>query len=436
MAKLTRFLQKQFASAAGLNQIGKFGSLAAGTPQYTTDADEVQDLSNFLGGWYDAIVGNNAPAIQDMNGLFFLAFRQLAYLFQAGIAEYNSETTYYIGSVVSTSSGTYYQSIADDNLNNAVTDTTKWRMWLQPDSSSLIRNLGITATVASNALTVAITNKSGGALSTTDFATVGYRSSTATLGQYAMANIPAGISMVVSNGSTLGQRANIASYIYVYLIWQGSAFEVALSRTYYDPGSLVSTTAEGGSGGADSSALMYSTTARANVPCIPVGRLFNSQATPGAWVSAMTEIALTPFEVKPVAAKATLTGNQAIGTTAFVKVAFAQVTGTNDFDPWFLFDTANNRFIARKAGPMTFYAQLTTNNYTSNEVGLIEIRKNNVSAAQGANSMAATNLYMIQSITLDLAVGDYVEVFMKSTADTAYDVLATSTLTYFMATEG
>lgn len=125
MAKLTRVLQKIFGSTAGVNEIGKFGSLAAGSPVTTTDPVVIQALSEFTDGWFSAVMGENSPAIEDVNAIDFLYSRQLAYLFQAGVAEWEVGTTYYTGSLVS-SAGAMYQSLVDNNTGNALTDATKW----------------------------------------------------------------------------------------------------------------------------------------------------------------------------------------------------------------------------------------------------------------------------------------------------------------------
>lgn len=125
MSKITRAYQKLFASSAGGTQLGKFGSLAAGTPVYTNDPTLIQSLAAFVNGWYAAIVGNNSPPIQDMNSLFYLAFRQIAYNLQQGIPEWDATTDYHIDGFCS-SGGVIYKSLVNDNLNNAVTDTTKW----------------------------------------------------------------------------------------------------------------------------------------------------------------------------------------------------------------------------------------------------------------------------------------------------------------------
>ncbi len=126
MAKILRKAAKVFASGAGVNQIAQFGSLAAGSPAFTTDPDVIQALSNYLTGWFGAVIGANSPAEEDMNAILYLLSYQVAYLLQTGIGEWNSTTTYYIGSFVSSGSKIYV-SLTDTNLNHAVTDATNWK---------------------------------------------------------------------------------------------------------------------------------------------------------------------------------------------------------------------------------------------------------------------------------------------------------------------
>jgi len=126
MAKLTKVAQRIFGIDAGVDQIGKFGSLFAGSAASTTDPEEAQSLSNWLTGWFDAVIGGNAPAIEDMNAVHFVQTYQLAYLMQQGVAEWDADTIYFIGSIVN-DSGTLYRSIQDDNEGNSVSDTAFWR---------------------------------------------------------------------------------------------------------------------------------------------------------------------------------------------------------------------------------------------------------------------------------------------------------------------
>lgn len=131
MAKLTRSAQKLFGSTAGTNQMAEFGSFAAGVPARYNGATItpaiIQTLANYLQGWYGAIDGENAPTIEDMNALCYLFSYQLAYGFQAGVPEWNSATTYYIGSIAQDGLGNLYVSLIDNNLNQALSDLTKWK---------------------------------------------------------------------------------------------------------------------------------------------------------------------------------------------------------------------------------------------------------------------------------------------------------------------
>jgi len=128
MSKITRKHQKIFGgSLVPTNNLAQFGSLKAGSIAYSDDPDTIQGLSAYLNGWASAVVNNNAPALQDRNALDFLFSRQLAYLMQTGIAEWNTDTIYYTGSLATDSNGTIYRSIDDDNEGNALTDDDYWQ---------------------------------------------------------------------------------------------------------------------------------------------------------------------------------------------------------------------------------------------------------------------------------------------------------------------
>jgi hypothetical protein len=128
MAKLTRIVQKLFGSGAGVDQIAQFGSLFAGSPAFTTDPATAMSLSNWLTGWAGAAIGGNAPAIEDMNACMFVFAYQLGYLLQAGIAEWDTDTVYYIGSFASVA-GAVYVSRTDANSGHDPTgDPTNWKL--------------------------------------------------------------------------------------------------------------------------------------------------------------------------------------------------------------------------------------------------------------------------------------------------------------------
>jgi len=133
MAKLQRKSAKLFASEATATAGGlaQFGSLAAGTPNYSTDPDVIQALDAYKEGWSSAVLGTKSPALEDRNALDYLLSYQQAYIMQHGIPEWLDTETYYIGSVVSQNSSIYI-SLADNNTNNALTNTTYWRKFYTP----------------------------------------------------------------------------------------------------------------------------------------------------------------------------------------------------------------------------------------------------------------------------------------------------------------
>lgn len=166
-------------------------------------------------------------------------------------------------------------------------------------SSQQLDNHSITASVAANALTIALKTQDGGDPGAGDPVKVGFRNATAATGDHTQITITGALSLVISSGSTLGHRDATSLPIYVYLINNAGTAELAASAVMFDEGTIVSTTAEGGAGAADSASVMYSTTARSNVACRMIGRLISSQTTAGTWATAISEISLVPFKSKP-----------------------------------------------------------------------------------------------------------------------------------------
>lgn len=141
----------------------------------------------------------------------------------------------------------------------------------------------ITASVSGNALTV-----------TLNPTTLTFRSSTLTSGAVNVRTVSSAISMTVSSGSTLGTVNAQQSRIVVLAIDNAGTIELAVVNisggTQLDETNLITTTAEGGAGAADSASVVYSTTARTSVPYRVVGYVESTQATAGTWVTAPSTI--------------------------------------------------------------------------------------------------------------------------------------------------
>lgn len=136
MSRLSRVTQTIFASLAGLNQISQFGSLAQGSPAFTTSPATAQ-TATWAAGWFSAVLGNNSPAMEDVNALFFVITYQLAYMLQLGVQEWDASTTYYIGSLAQDGSGNVYVSLTNNNTNNALSSNANWRLITGPVMTAL-----------------------------------------------------------------------------------------------------------------------------------------------------------------------------------------------------------------------------------------------------------------------------------------------------------
>lgn len=140
MARLPRKTQKIFCSAPNkANQTAVFGTMKTTNRQYSTDVATLQSNAAYTQGWNSATIAGYKPFMEEFNTLNYINTSQLAYLFQQGVAEWDSETTYYINSIVKavTSAGDLklYRSLTDNNINNSPTasGSIHWTLLTQTD---------------------------------------------------------------------------------------------------------------------------------------------------------------------------------------------------------------------------------------------------------------------------------------------------------------
>lgn len=129
MEKIQRTTQKIFGSNAPADDIAALGSFKTGTPVYTDNIETLQNEA-YEQGYGAAIIANEAPFMEEQNSIPYILSKQLAYLYQEGIAEYDTETTYFIGSWVKgiiNDKRIIYESLTDNNLGNPLTDQTHWQ---------------------------------------------------------------------------------------------------------------------------------------------------------------------------------------------------------------------------------------------------------------------------------------------------------------------
>lgn len=184
--------------------------------------------------------------------------------------------------------------------NGASSDPTFQDPAAAPSQSYELSNVGLAASVAANALTIALKQSDGSSdCSAGGPCKIGFRNATLTTGGYSQVSVTGSLSTVISSGSTAGCSNGVVCVLYVYAINNAGTAELAWSKTLFDSqGDVVSTTAEGGAGAADSGAVMYSTTARSNVAYRLVSQVTSTQATAGTWATSPSQISLIPFDTK------------------------------------------------------------------------------------------------------------------------------------------
>ena len=188
------------------------------------------------------------------------------------------------GATFDVDGGTNYTTAAGDALIfEAVTTSTFKVHIVKADGTPVVsvttaQIQPISASVGSNALTISASDLS------LDFRSTTLGSGTVTRVTGTPSNL------VISSGSTLGTANGVASDIAVLAINNAGTIELAAVNmaggVNLDETGLISTTAEGGAGGADSATTVYSTTARTNVAYRVVGIVRSTQATAGTWATA------------------------------------------------------------------------------------------------------------------------------------------------------
>lgn len=172
----------------------------------------------------------------------------------------------------------------------------------------------ITATVSSNALTLRLNPTR-----------IDFRSATLTDGTVSTRHVGAAISLVISSGSTLGTVNAVAARIAILAIDNAGTVELAAVNlaggTNLDEVTLISTTAEGGAGAADSALTIYSATARTNVPFRVVGFIDITEATAGTWATAPTRIQGIGGQARTVLGASYLSADQTITSAGSLTLA-------------------------------------------------------------------------------------------------------------------
>jgi len=204
-------------------------------------------------------------------------------------------------------------------------------------------NLGIAASVGSSALTVALKGADGNDPSASNPVYVPFRNVTAATGTPSYLAITAATSIVISSGSTMGFASGVIGKLWIVGFNDGGTFRLGVVNCLSDSNILAlrngiySSTAEGGSGGADSAQVIYTGTAVTSKAMTILGYLEATEATAGTWATA-------PSLVQVIRGDDALPG-EAIGTSYTALGTSATGTTTIPIDNTIPQNTEGNQFI-------------------------------------------------------------------------------------------
>jgi hypothetical protein len=159
----------------------------------------------------------------------------------------------------------------------------------------------LVASVASNALTIAIKTLAGSDPSASDPVHVCFRNVTAATGNFAVLTLTAATSLVISSGSTMGAANATPFRLWIVGFNDGGTFRLGAIKCAVagrihplQDDMLASSTAEGGAGAADSAGVFYTGTAVSAKALRILGYMEWSSGltTAGTWASGPTRIQL------------------------------------------------------------------------------------------------------------------------------------------------
>lgn len=187
---------------------------------------------------------------------------------------------------VTTSVGTVATAVSSGVLLTKHASTTA------PASGFAGMNIGITASVAANALTISLTDAAGATPSAASPVLIPFHNLSLANGAITWRAVTAATTLVISSGSTMGAVANVAFRIWIVAFDDAGTVRLGAIKCSA-PGvifplseeGLASSTAEGGAGAADNFGVIYTGVAVTTKPFKIIGWLAweAGLATPGTW---------------------------------------------------------------------------------------------------------------------------------------------------------
>lgn len=117
-------------------------------------------------------------------------------------------------------------------------------------------------------------------------------------GGYAVRVVTSALSLTVPAGGTVGHVSAVASPVYFYALWNGSAVKLAVSSKFFGGASVQSTLPVESSPSSTSATALYSDAVYSSVAVACIGRWKSTQTIAGTWAATTGEGQLYPFPYK------------------------------------------------------------------------------------------------------------------------------------------
>ena len=303
------------------------------------------------------------------------------------------------------------------------------------DAPSSAQNYTLTASVGSNALTIALKTKAGTDPTASDPVKVSFRNATDATGDYTTLTITSALSFVVSAGSTLGSVSGNNLSLWVYLFNDGGTPRLGASGTLFNEGIVKSSTAEGGAGAADSNRIIYTGTAVTNKAFRVIG-LMKVINTTGNWTTAPSVIFLDPIKEQNAAVRYASSAGQSLTNDTLTVIDF----NTREYDVMGLVSGSGTSWVYTCPADGVYFINSTLvfdngASWSADERRFMQIKINGTQTAQylfyhEADAAGAGRRGMTGSITMNLSAGDTIALAAQQTSGASLAIIASATFNH------
>lgn len=208
--------------------------------------------------------------------------------------------------------------------------TTSWTGGTAATYSGEYYNLGLSNSVASNALTISLKQSDGSSDPTAGSPVkIGFRSSTNSSGSYSELTVTSSLSIVVPSGATLGQASGVNEPLYVYAQNNSGSVQLCVTtNAWFDETTNISSSTISSS--ATSRNVLYCTTG-VIAPIRLIGRLTINETTAGTWTATAGTVSIGRIPNERIA---TNNGNRIRIETAHINNSGTNCTIGSQTDSW------------------------------------------------------------------------------------------------------